>query len=246
MSKVSFKNFGYVSSISKNYTISSSRYPHQKKYEKRILMNIIHNLKINKKDEVLDIGCNVGTHLIPLYFKTKKIYGIDHKECISVLKKRLPGISSKQLINGNFLDKKIKKKFNKILCYSVLQYLKNEQELTFFVMKILKILKKDGIVLLGDVPNVDLENNFFKSKKGKNWIKKFNFERKKSKNKNNIESISYFLKNKTKDEFLVKINNKIIKKLINKIKKNKKKVKRIKHSLNAAFGPTRENIIVYN
>ena len=27
-------------------------------------------------DEILDIGCNVGTHLVPLYLSGKKIYGI--------------------------------------------------------------------------------------------------------------------------------------------------------------------------
>ena len=110
MSKVSFKNFGYVSSISNNYTISSSRYPHQKKYEKRILMSIIHNLKINKKDEVLDIGCNVGTHLIPLYFKAKKVYGIDHKECINVLKKKTARNFIKAASKWQFFRQKNRKK----------------------------------------------------------------------------------------------------------------------------------------
>jgi len=245
MSKISFENFGYVSSKSKNFTISASRYLHQKYYEQKILTDIMNKLSIKKNDKVLDVGCNVGTHLIPLYFFAGEVYGIDHKQCLNVIKKRLPEINKKKLISGNFLDMKISNNFNKVLCYSVLQYLKNEKEVIFFVKKIVKILKKDGIALLGDIPNLDLKNNFLKSKKGKKWLKKFNFERKKNLRKNKIESISYHLKNKKKDNSLVQINNNLVNKIIKKIKNKKIKVKRVRHSLDFAYGPTREDIIIY-
>jgi len=76
------------------------------------------------------------------------------------------------------------------------------------------VLKKNGIALLGDIPNIDLKNSFLTSKVGKKWLKKFNIERKKTIKKHKIESISYHLKNKKKDRFLVKINNNLIQRMI--------------------------------
>ena len=245
MSKLSFENFGYVSNKSKDFTIASSRYLHQKKHEKIILNDIIKKLSVKSDDTILDIGCNVGTHLIPLYFFADKIYGIDHKKCLQKLRERLPEIPKSNLIPGNFLDLKIKKKFSKILCYSVLHYLKNEREVLFFVKKSLKILKKGGILMLGDVPNRNLEKNFFASKKGKKWQKKFDFERIQFRKKNKPESILYYLKNKKKDNFCVTIDNNLIKKLILKLKKKNKRIKRFKHPLNFPFSQTREDIIIY-
>ena len=45
MSKISFENFGYVSSKSKNFTISASRYLHQKYYEQKNLFERIQMLR---------------------------------------------------------------------------------------------------------------------------------------------------------------------------------------------------------
>ena len=245
MGKLSFENFGYVSNKSKNFTISSSRYLHMKKYEKIVLKDIIKKLSVKPTDIILDIGCNVGTHLIPLYFFTDKIYGIDHKKCLEVLRNRLPELPNSNLIPGNFLDLKINTKFSKILCYSVLHYLKNEREVLFFVEKTLKILKRGGIIMLGDIPNQNLERNFLKSKIGKKWVKKFNFERIKFKKENKIESISYYLKNKKKDNSCVTINDSLIKNLISKLNKKMTKIRRFKHPLNFPHGQAREDIIIY-
>ena len=68
---------------------------------------------------------------------------------------------------------------------------------------------------------------------------------KKNLRKNKIESISYHLKNKKKDNSLVQINNNLVNKIIKKIKNKKIKVKRVRHSLDFAYGPTREDIIIY-
>tara|TARA_B110000438_G_C15775724_1_gene633950 strand:+ start:961 stop:1701 length:741 start_codon:yes stop_codon:yes gene_type:complete len=245
MGKLSFENFGYVSNKSKNFTISSSRYLHMQKYEKIVLKDIMSKLSVKPTDVILDIGCNVGMHLMPLFFFVDKIYGNDHKKCLETLKNRFPEFPNSNLIPGNFLDLKVRKKFSKILCYSVLHYLKNEKEVLFFVEKALKILKKGGIIMLGDIPNQNLESNFLKSKIGKKWTKKFNSERIKSKKKNEIESISYYLKNKKKDNSYVTINNSLIKNLISKLSKKVIKIKRFKHPLNFPHGQSREDIIIY-
>ena len=102
MGRISFENFGHVAKKSDNFTISSSRYFHQKKFEEKIFIDIFKKLSIASNDLVLDVGCNVGTHLIPLYFVVDEIYGIDHKNCISALKKRFPEIPSKNFLHAVF------------------------------------------------------------------------------------------------------------------------------------------------
>ena len=89
-------------------------------------------------------------------------------------------MSKKRLISGNFLKIKFKHKFDKIICYSVLHYLSNEKELIFFVNKIISILK-DGVALLGDIPNKNLENSFYNSSYGKKWMKNLIMREKKIK-----------------------------------------------------------------
>ena len=180
-----------------------------------------------------------------MYLITQEVYGIDHRNCILTLKKRLPEIPPKNLIPGNFLDLKIKQKFTKILCYSVIHYLKNEKEILLFLNKIMQLLNKGGIALIGDIPNKNLENNFVSSTKGKKWLKNFNNQRSKFKNKLKYESISDYLKFKKKDDHRVCIDNNLIKKIIFRAKKRSRKVKRFKHQSNFIFGPTREDIVIY-
>tara|TARA_B100000795_G_scaffold167858_1_gene126369 strand:- start:1395 stop:1685 length:291 start_codon:yes stop_codon:yes gene_type:complete len=87
MGLIAFNNFGHVSKVQNNYTISSSRYSFQQKYEGFILLAILDKMKLNNHDTFLDIGCNVGIQLIPLSFLVKNAYGIDHKFCLQKLKK---------------------------------------------------------------------------------------------------------------------------------------------------------------
>ena len=76
MGKIAFHNFGFVSKVQNNFTISSSRYAFQKKYEYFILLDIINKMKINNHDTFLDVGCNVGTQLIPISFLVKNAHCI--------------------------------------------------------------------------------------------------------------------------------------------------------------------------
>ena len=241
MGKIAFHNFGFVSKVQNNFTISSSRYAFQKKYEYFILLDIIKKMKINNHDTFLDIGCNVGTQLIPISFLVKNAYGIDHKSCLQKIKKRLPEFNSKNLIHGDYLDLKIKKKFTKILCYSVIQYLDSEYDISIFVLKLLNQLSKGGLVLIGDIPVSDLEIKFYKTVKGQKWTKNFNNENKKTK----IRSISDFLKDRPKDDsYIGSINFTILNNIIKSINKKKFIIKKIKHNDNFPFGPTRVDLII--
>tara|TARA_B100000029_G_scaffold362937_1_gene355965 strand:- start:483 stop:1223 length:741 start_codon:yes stop_codon:yes gene_type:complete len=245
MGKISFNNFGYVAEKSKDYTISASRFFYWKKFEKKIILDIVKKLSINEEDKLLDVGCNVGNQLIPLSFIAKEVYGLDHVKCIKKLKLRFPEIPSRNLISGNFLNLKIKKKFTKVLSYSVLQYLENKKEVFKFSDKILQILEKNGVAMLGDIPNKSMEKKFYSSRKGKVWLKNFHLLRSNSRKKTKFENISSYLGNRKRDKFCVEINNELLSELVDRLKKKSRKVIRIKHGTEFALPSTREDIIIY-
>ena len=70
MSKISFENFGYIGKKIgfQNSCISSSRYEYQKNYLPKTLSDIINKLSISENDDFLDIGCGLGTFLIPISY----------------------------------------------------------------------------------------------------------------------------------------------------------------------------------
>ena len=88
MSEIAFNNFGYAAKLNTKIDpfILSSRYFHQIDLKPLVLKHIIKRLAIKYSDIVFDIGCNVGTHLIPISFLCKKVYGNDHIDCLKTLK----------------------------------------------------------------------------------------------------------------------------------------------------------------
>ena len=217
MSNISFENFGSLGkTINKGLHLASGRHLWMKRNQKFIINDIIDKLSLSKSDSLLDVGCGDGTILKELSKKVKSATGFDHTLIIKQLKKKY----NKKII---FIDgdikkhhKKIKKKFEKILLYSVIHYFKNPDEVTKIIGILLSKLKSPGMMLIGDVPNSDLkkkimiENRYKKIKK--NWEKKI---------KNITKNEKLLLNNLKKDNKLVKINNNFILKLCKKFcKKN--------------------------
>lgn len=246
MSNISFKNFGYVAEKVgyKNIFISSSRYEFQKKNLPIILENIKKKLKLTNNDTFLDIGCGLGLFLIPLSFFSKNAYGIDHKNFINKIKKNFKFFDFRNLISGNFLKLRIKKKFDKILIYSVVHYLSSEIELVKFMKKALNILKKDGIILIGDIPIYEYEKKFLNSKEGRQYYKIFNTIKNSYKKKSKAFNISNYLNNRKKDNNLICINLKLIKKLKKNLEKKNYKVKVLRHTKYDLYGKSRIDIII--
>lgn len=174
MSKVSFENFGKLADTLRDYTMMSGRYSVQEKDKKKIIGDIIKKLDLNPEDSVLEIGCGVGDLLIPVSFLVDEITGIDHESCIERLRKRFCDNKNMRLIPGNFLDLSLKKRYNKILCYSVLQYLENKKEVIKFIDKAVNMLNPGGKVFFGDIPNRSTKERFLNSRQGKEFSKKWN------------------------------------------------------------------------
>jgi ubiquinone/menaquinone biosynthesis C-methylase UbiE len=165
MSRKSFENYGKIAESLKNHTIIAGRYPFQDDAERKIIPDIMTKLDLSTHDTMLEIGCGTGNLLIPLSFSVKEIVGIDHVSCLNSLKKRTEA-KNISLISGNFLDLSINKQFDKILCYSVLHYLR-EGEVLQFIGKALLLLTSGGMALFGDIPNQSRKDRFLQSKLGK-------------------------------------------------------------------------------
>ena len=174
MGKQSFKNFGIRSITCTTSTAAAGRYAVQEKSERLIIPDILKKLNISLEDNLLDIGCGVGTIFIPLSFFVNTATGLDHPDVIERLKKSYVGRNMK-LHGLNFFDFKNyeKKKFTKILTYSVIQYLSGIEEVKLFCKKAISLLKPGGLMLIGDVPNVDLKNRFLSSKNGQKFLDKW-------------------------------------------------------------------------
>jgi len=173
MSRVFFKNYGRLAQSSEDYTEMSGRYKIQHEAEKKILTDLIKKLELQSKDSVLEIGCGVGNLLIPLSFFVGEITGIDHPLCIKRLKERFSQTKNVSFISGNFLDINLDKKYNKILCYSVMHCLEHKDEVFKFIYKALQLLVPGGMALFGDIPNKSMKKRFVNSEQGRQFVSKW-------------------------------------------------------------------------
>ena len=176
-----YKNYIEISKyVSKeNHYILSGRYKFMKKKYKLICKDIFEKLEINKNDDIFDIGTGDGEIIKYLSKKSKSATTIDSPEVIGKI------LKSKKIkyLKGNIHSKgkKIKKRFDKILVYSVIQYFYNLNEVYSFLNLCLKLLKKSGSILIGDIPNSDMDSRYRNTQdfKIKSQIfdnaKKFNF-----------------------------------------------------------------------
>lgn len=99
---------------------------------------------------ILDVGCGVGTIDFLLAKEGKKVVGIDvSKNAINICKKNSKFLKVDQnttFIKDNFLQtKKIKGKFDSILCFEVLEHLNNE---ILALKKFKQLLNKNGILII--------------------------------------------------------------------------------------------------
>ena len=167
----------YAKKIDKNNThILSARYKFLTLKYKYICEDIAKKLSINKSDDIFDIGPGDGKIINYLSKKCKSAMTIDSEEVIN----RTNQVKKVVYIKGNIHEegKKIKKRFNKILVYSVIQYFRNIKEVTTFITLCLKLLKDEGMILIGDIPNNDMDLRYKNSKNYRKKSKIFDKQRK--------------------------------------------------------------------
>ena len=158
-----------------NSHILSARYKFLTYKYKYICKDICEKLSLNKSDDIFDIGTGDGKIINYLSKKCKSSTTIDSKEVINKTNRNKKVI----YLKGNIHEegKKIKKRFDKILVYSVIQYFRNKKEVTTFINLCLKLLKDEGIILIGDIPNKDMDLRYKKTKNYKKQSRNFDKQR---------------------------------------------------------------------
>ena len=160
----------------KNSHILSARYKFLTFKYKYICEDICEKLSLNKSDDIFDIGTGDGKIINYLSKKCKSATTIDSEEVINRTN------HSKKIIylKGNIHEegKKIKKRFDKILVYSVVQYFRNVKEVVTFINLCLRLLKDEGVILIGDIPNQDMDLRYQNSKNYKKQSRNFDKKRK--------------------------------------------------------------------
>ena len=238
MSRISFEHFGKNAEQTDNYLEMAGRNIIMKDCEKHIIFDIISKLNLDVTNNVLDIGCGSGNLLIPLSFIVNEITGIDHPSSIDKLRARITGFDNISLIENNFLDIVINDTYDKIICYSVLQYLNDIKEVLFFIEKALKLLKPGGKALFADIPNISKKKRFLKSNFGKRFDKEW-MRKLKENNTNQDFSI-----NIQKDDSLVSFSDAGIIRLLVETRKMGYHSYLLDQPVELCSGYTREDLLV--
>lgn len=124
-----------------------------------IVTDVVRKLEINSRSTILEIGCGVGLLLSPLSRKAARAVGIDHEHCIERYKEF--GVPKNvELISGRWPLVTLTETFDCIVVYSVMHYLKDQDEAFQFIDKALLSLKPNGKILLADIPNVNMAQRF--------------------------------------------------------------------------------------
>ena len=167
----------FAKKITKNNShILSARYKFLTFKYKYICEDICEKLSINKSDDIFDIGTGDGKIINYLSKKCKSATTIDSEEVIN----RTHHNKKIKYLKGNIHKegKKIKKRFDKILVYSVVQYFQNVKEVITFINLCLKLLKNEGMILIGDIPNKDMDLRYQNTKNYKKLSRIFDKKRK--------------------------------------------------------------------
>ena len=240
--KTSNKNFKkLIQDKRKTLTEKSGRYKSDEGVEKKILKDIFKKISpIDKNKSFLDIGCGIGhlTNLNIQLCQKKKIELTlcDLKFIIDKLKKNYRNKKNLYFIGSEFQKQNFgKKKYDRIMIYSAIQYVDNPKK---FLNKAFKLLNSKGKMLIGDVPNINKKFRFLTSKFGSKFEAK-----KRSSDELRIltKSLNSFIKN-TKQN--IHINDKFISWIKKNFKKLKCQVYLCKQPKELPFSFTRDDIII--
>jgi 2-polyprenyl-3-methyl-5-hydroxy-6-metoxy-1,4-benzoquinol methylase len=244
MSRLAFENFGLAAERTDNSTLAASRYLHQAAQEKLIVPDILAKLGITPADDCLDIGCGTGNILIPVSFHCRRITGNDNAKCLKVLAKRVAGLNNIGFLPGNFLDVKTEDRFDKIIIYSVIQYLADEAELFSFIDKAVSLLNTGGKILIGDIPNKSKADRYYATEQGKAWLAEFQRQRAAAQSRQEKECIVDFLQDAEKDNNYVAIDDALALAVLQRTRARGCNSYLVSQPESLPFGGSRDDIVI--
>jgi len=231
-----YDKYGELATHNEHSTIQNGRYPSQAAAEKYLPEHVSKLLDIQNSDTVLDVGCGSGNMLIPLSYSAAQVTGVDHPSVVKALAEQLerPNMT---LIGGNFHDLNFDTSFDKVIAYSVLHTLYDQTEVFDLVIKLLSVLKPNGICLLGDIPNTDRKARFMNSRRGQAFQKAWEEQQQ---NSDGAESL-----NSLKVASALTVNDGFVMELIHFIRAKGYDTSWLVQPGHLPFGNTREDIIIY-
>ena len=161
-----FGAFGRLAASSEPNTVKAGRYAFQAAEEAQIAADIKDKLLLTPTVRLFEIGCGPGNLLIPLSFLVAACVGMDHPDVIAAAKARFHD-DRVRFVGGRFPDDMPEGRFDRVLAYSVVQYLKDFDATIGFVDAALSLLDEGGRLLIGDIPNADKKRRFLESERGK-------------------------------------------------------------------------------
>ena len=145
---------------------ASSRYGViDEKVIRRIENDVSAKLRLNEKDDLLDLGCGTGLISINLSKKVNSITGMDFGRQVLRRARRNFAAAGRQieLAQGDVTNLPFKnERFDKVLCYSVVMCFEDYDDFKDALTEMLRVCKSGGMVLVGDIPE---------KKKKEEWLR---------------------------------------------------------------------------
>ena len=162
-----FNAYGELAARVGDPTVAAGRYPFQKEAEDAIVPEILPKLDLHPEHRLLEIGFGTGRLLTRLASYVRLATGLDHEACVSRLAEAVP--DNVTLMDGQWPLTRPAGRFDRILAYSVIQYVGSRTAADRFVDACADSLDDDGVALIGDLPNEDTKRRFTESRSGRRF-----------------------------------------------------------------------------
>lgn len=143
----------------------NGRYENQEDAQSNIPGDIIPKLRLDETLSFLDIGCGSGLILEHVSNITTDIHACDHPNVLRNMERKRPHLKA-NLFPGNFFEITFNRRFDRILAYSVMNSISQDDGMRF-INKMLSILAPSGLAIIADIANTDKKARFLQSKRGK-------------------------------------------------------------------------------
>lgn len=104
---------------------------------------------------------------MPLAPKVRELWLIDNQRAVDIFKARTASVDNARALPGRFENVDLPFAFEKILVYSVVQYMSGLEAIEAFIRKACHYLAPGGRMLVGDLPNESRKARFLTSREGK-------------------------------------------------------------------------------